>query len=137
MARMTTSRVASRTLFSPLVTRETVIGDTPALRATSWIVTALPLRRRLFLLTVAFMRSLTTSVASPTVPLTVDRYKPTRWISYFTRLARNQAPPARPGQSPGTSSPARSSPGARAGRGEGLDSENTGFAHHDWPRHAT
>ncbi len=46
MARITMSRVASRTLSSPLVTRDTVMGETPALRATSWMVTAVPRRRR-------------------------------------------------------------------------------------------
>src|SRR5690606_942893 len=43
---MTRSRVASRTVTLPLMTRDTVIGDTPALWATSWIVTASPPFRR-------------------------------------------------------------------------------------------
>src|SRR4029453_889817 len=42
---MTRSRVVSRTLLLLFITRETVIGETPAWRATSWIVTASPLRR--------------------------------------------------------------------------------------------
>jgi hypothetical protein len=37
--------VLSRTLPWPLMTRETVMGDTPASRATSSMVTALLLRR--------------------------------------------------------------------------------------------
>src|SRR6185295_19404723 len=42
---MTRSRVVSRTLLLLFITRDTVIGETPAWRATSWIVTASPLRR--------------------------------------------------------------------------------------------
>src|SRR5690349_10059250 len=45
MAAFTASRVDSRTFFSPLMTRETVIGDTPAKRATSWMVSELLWRR--------------------------------------------------------------------------------------------
>ncbi|WP_246048439.1 hypothetical protein [Hankyongella ginsenosidimutans] len=45
MAASTVARVSARTLASPLMTRETVIGETPAVRATSLIVGAL--RRRL------------------------------------------------------------------------------------------
>src|ERR1700753_1908362 len=41
----TRARVASRTLASALIPRETVMGETPAWRATSWIVTFLPPRR--------------------------------------------------------------------------------------------
>src|SRR6185312_3607521 len=44
-AASTAARVASRTLRSPLTTRETVIGETPALRATSWMVVPRLLRR--------------------------------------------------------------------------------------------
>src|SRR5688500_10510023 len=44
-ARMTRSRVDSRTLLVLLTTRDTVIGDTWAWAATSSIVTAWPLRR--------------------------------------------------------------------------------------------
>ena len=42
---MTRSRVVSRTLLLLFTTRDTVIGETPAWRATSWMVTASPLRR--------------------------------------------------------------------------------------------
>jgi hypothetical protein len=51
IAVFTASRVAGRTLLSPLMTRDTVIGDTPARRATSLIVGALPARRDGLLMT--------------------------------------------------------------------------------------
>jgi hypothetical protein len=38
-------------LGSEFITRDTVMGDTPAWRATSWMVTTFPLRRALFLAT--------------------------------------------------------------------------------------
>jgi hypothetical protein len=40
MASLTLLRVASRTLGAPLITRDTVIGDTPAWRATTSMVGA-------------------------------------------------------------------------------------------------
>jgi hypothetical protein len=48
---LTRSRVVSRTLPSPLITRETVIGETPAAAATSLIVGVLRCRleRRLLI----------------------------------------------------------------------------------------
>src|SRR3954468_20446036 len=42
---LTLARVSSRTLVPELITRDTVMGETPAWRATSLIVTTLPLRR--------------------------------------------------------------------------------------------
>jgi hypothetical protein len=44
IAASTIRRVSGRTLFSPLMTRDTVIRDTPAWTATSWMVGA-PRRR--------------------------------------------------------------------------------------------
>ena len=44
----TRARVSSRTFLSPLKTRLTVIGDTPACRATWRMVAPLPPRRLLF-----------------------------------------------------------------------------------------
>ncbi|HET8555399.1 MAG TPA: hypothetical protein VFL78_11275 [Rhodanobacteraceae bacterium] len=46
---MTRSRVASRTLLLPLITRDTVMGETRAQAATSLMVIARPLRRADFL----------------------------------------------------------------------------------------
>src|SRR5690606_14948638 len=43
-ARVTCSRVAGRTLALPLITRHPVIGELSAAAATSWMVTARPLR---------------------------------------------------------------------------------------------
>src|SRR3954462_9119335 len=45
IASWTAARVVSRTFFSPLMTRETVIADTPAAAATSSIVIVPRLRR--------------------------------------------------------------------------------------------
>src|SRR6187399_2281923 len=53
IAALTRSRVAVRTLVSPLTTRETVIGETPARRATSAMVAAVGLRPRVFAFTFA------------------------------------------------------------------------------------
>lgn len=53
IAASTFSRVAGRTLASLLMTRETVINDTPAARATSLIVGAL-LPRRVVLMLITF-----------------------------------------------------------------------------------
>src|SRR5690606_13676838 len=46
---MTRSRLASRTPAWPLMTRDTVMGDTPACAATSSIVMAPPFRRTVLL----------------------------------------------------------------------------------------
>src|SRR5690606_9449066 len=72
-ARMTCSRVSGRTLALPLITRDTVIGETSAAAATSWIVTARPLRRADLLVVAKSVPSPWTaapprSVASPLRP---------------------------------------------------------------------